>query len=77
MVLRSGTILHYAQSLKKISGLYYKEQLQQALNLTISTKKEIENVRLRLGNKGFDNEIEILNKYISVLGQDLGFTETE
>lgn len=77
MVLRSGTMLHYAQALKKIGELYYKEHLQSALDLTISTKKEIKNVRLRLGNKGFDNEIEILNKYSAILGQDLGLTETE
>ena len=77
MVLQSGTMLHYAQALKKIGELYYTEQLQPALDLTISTQKEINNVRLRLGNKGFDNEIEILDKYIAILGQDLGLAETE
>ncbi len=77
MVLQSGTMLHYAQSLKKIGELYYTKRLQTALDLIISTRKEIKNARLRLGNKGFDNEIEILDKYIAVLGQDLALTETE
>ena len=77
MVLQSGTMLHYAQALKKIGELYYTEQLQSALTLTISTHKEIKNVKFRLGNNGFDNEIEILDKYIAILGQDLGLTETE
>jgi len=77
MVLQSGTMLHYAQALKKIGELYYSEQLQPAFDLIISTRKEIKNARLRLGNKGFDNEIEILDKYIAVLGQDLALTETE
>jgi TolB-like protein len=77
MVLQSGTMLHYAQALKKIGELYYTEQLQPALDLSISAQKEIKNVRLKLGNKGFDNEIEILDKYIAILGQDLGLSETE
>jgi hypothetical protein len=76
-VLRSGTMLHYAQALKKIGELYYAEQLQSALDLTISIQKEIKNVRLSLGNKGFDNEIEILDKYIAIIGQDLGLPEIE
>lgn len=77
MVLQSGTMLHYAQALKKIGELYYTEQLKPAFNLTISTRKEIKNTRLRLGNKGFENEIGILDKYLAVLGQDLALAETE
>jgi hypothetical protein len=77
MVLQSGTMLHYAQALKKIGELYYTEQLQSAFDLTISTQKEIKDARLRLGDKGFDNEIEILDKYIAIIGQDLGLPENE
>ena len=58
MVLQSGTMLHFAQALRKIGELYYTEQLQPALDLTISIQKELKNARLRLGNKGFDNEKE-------------------
>jgi hypothetical protein len=35
MVLQSGTMLHFAQALRKIGELYYTEQLQLALGLTI------------------------------------------
>ncbi|MCK4790818.1 MAG: VWA domain-containing protein, partial [Desulfobacteraceae bacterium] len=77
MVLQSGTMLHYAQALKKIGELYYTNQLQPALDLTLSIKKEIKNVKLRLENKGFDNEIEVLDKYIALLGKDLGLSDTE
>jgi len=77
MVMQAGTMLHYAQALKKIGELYYTEQLQPALDLTISTQREIKSVRLRLGNEGFDNEIEILDKYIAIIGQDLGLSEPE
>jgi len=77
MVLQSGTMLHFAQALRRIGEFYYTEQLQPALDLTISTQKELKNARLRLGNKGFDNEIEILDKYITILGQDLELAETE
>ncbi len=77
MVLQSGTMLHYAQSLKKIGELYYTKRLQPAFDLTISTRKEIQNARLRLGNQGFDNEIAMLDTYSAVLGQELALTETE
>jgi hypothetical protein len=77
MVLQSGTMLHYAQALKKIGELYYSKQPKPAFDLVISTKKEVENARLRLGNKVFDNEVEILDKYIDVLGQELALSETE
>jgi hypothetical protein len=50
MVLQSGTMLHFAQALRKIGELYYTEQLESALDLTISIQKELKNARLRLGN---------------------------
>ena len=97
MVLNSGSMLHFAQSLVEIGELYYscqedldriaygsineedarsvegavEEKMKQALEMTIETKKELVNAKLRLDNEGFDDEIEILDKYIEILGQEL------
>ncbi len=77
MVLQSGTMLHYAQALKKIGELYYSNQTQPALDLTLSIENEIKRARLGLGNKGFDVELEVLDRYIALLAKDLGLSETE
>ena len=97
MVLKSGTMLHFAQSLADIGELYYscqedldrvnygrvsevdipsieaavEQKMKQALEMTIETKKELVNAKVRLDNQGFDDEIEILDKYIEILGRDL------
>jgi TolB-like protein len=74
-VLYSGTAMHFAQNLKKIGELYYSHKseatLQRALDLTLNTKKEILNARMRLDSRGFDDHIDILNRYIEILGQEL------
>ena len=79
MVLRSGTMLHFARNLKTIGELYYsnrnQENLERALQLTSNTKKELVNVKMRLDNRGFDDEIEILDKYLETLGQELQWAE--
>jgi TolB-like protein len=77
MVLQSGTMLHFAQAMKRIGELYYIEQLQPALDLTVSTMKELKNARLRLDSEVFDDGIEILSRYIDILGQDLELGETQ
>jgi len=97
MVLKSGTMLHFAQNLVEIGELYYscqedldrinyggvsegevqeveasvEKKLKQTLKITIDTKKELVNARIRLDNAGFDDEIEILDKYIEILGAEL------
>ena len=97
MVLKSGTMLHFAQNLIEIGELYYscqedldrinyggvsegkvqeveasvEKKLIQTLKITIDTKKELVNARIRLDNAGFDDEIEILDKYIEILGAGL------
>ena len=112
MVLRSGTMLHFAQDLKMIGGLYYSckseidqlnelrdflwqeqggtvdyeelsnpeirrlehsinSKMQRAMDITVNLKKEILNARLRLDSEGFEDEIEILDNYIEILGQEL------
>ncbi len=77
MVLRSGTMLHFAQALKRIGELYYSRQAQRALDLTVTTKKELVNAKLRLDEVGFDDEIEILNNYIRILSGELAMSDKE
>ena len=80
MVLRSGTMLHLAENLKKVGELYYgdksSEGLERALNITVDAKKELVNAKTRLDNDGFDDEIDILNRYIGILSGELNIEET-
>ena len=114
MVLKSGTMLHFAQNMKTIGQLYYScrgdlerintvrdnlwknkgetvevayedlsndeirtleesvvSKMQRAVDLAVTTKKELYNARLRLDNEGFGDEIEIMDAYIRILGQEL------
>jgi TolB-like protein len=111
LVLQSGTMLRFAQSLRMIGELYYscKEQIEEinrrrdelwrrssdtpydeltspelraleedvgakmrrAVDITVAMKKEVANTRLRLDNEGFDDEIEILDRYLEILGAEL------
>lgn len=48
-----------------------RSQMQLAMDITVETKKELHNARLRLDNEGFNDEIEILENYIKILGQEL------
>jgi hypothetical protein len=51
MVLRSGTMLHFAQALKQIGKDYYLEYsrgIQNAFDLTLVTRKELLNAKERL-----------------------------
>ena len=41
------------------------------MDITVAMKKEAANARLRLDNEGFDDEIEILDRYIDILGAEL------
>ncbi len=133
-VIRSGTMLRFAQSLVDIGELYYSSQedikkinslaerssagdlrsaaersasegkevaeaesrseapvnpeiqelekrvasrMKEAITLTNTTKKELINARLRLDNEGFDDEINILNRYIGILGKELKLEQSE
>jgi hypothetical protein len=116
-VLLSGTMLHFAQTLKKIGRIYYSCQMEKesiiqiireiywrgsifeewllnspkvreleieylrkirsALDLSIVTQKELKNAGIRLDNEGFDDEIEILDKYKVILGGILEYACTE
>ena len=75
MVLSSGTMLHFAQNLKTIGELYYTDKnqknLERAMQLTSNTKKELVNARMRLDNRGFDEEIKIMDEYMDILGKEM------
>ena len=126
VVLQSGTMMRFAQSLKTVGELYYsckKEieainrardelwrreggkvsadasdamsyeelsspeiksleeaaaaKMQRALDVTVAIKKEVINTRLRLDNEGFDDEIEILERYVDILGRELQWEHTK
>lgn len=77
MVLRSGTMLRFAQALKEIGELYYAHQINEAMEQTVEIKKELNNANLRLGSEVFADEIQILDQYINILGEDLHLTATE
>jgi Mg-chelatase subunit ChlD len=88
MVLRSGTMLHFAQTLARVGELYYAaramtdagakaENLHECLDLTLAMKRELVNARLRLDSTGFDKEIVIADQYLKILGTDLALTDEE
>jgi hypothetical protein len=87
MVLRSGTMLCFAKNLKRIGEIYYsgtntvepeiQEKIRTCLNLSVNMRKELVNAKLRLDDIGFDDEIEILDNYIRILGKDLDMQEAE
>jgi hypothetical protein len=78
-ILESGTMLHFANALKKVGELYYsyksRENLERALEITMNTKKEILNTRMRLDCQGFGDEIGVLDNYVDVLGNELYTSE--
>ena len=120
MVLQSGTMLRFAESLITVGELYYScrdeieeinaerdrlwraqgetqnviyedlsndrirslersvaSKMQRALDITVDMKKEMSNARLRLDNQGFDDEIEILDSYIEILGEELEYGDVQ
>ena len=78
-ILESGTMLHFAQNLKTIGELYHyrktPENLEKALRITLNTKKELLNTRMRLDSRGFTDEIKILDQYTDILGKELYMTD--
>ena len=88
MVLRSGTMLHFAQAMIRIGEMYYAaramteagakvENLRTCLELALAMKKEMVNARTRLDSTGFDEEILIMDNYLKILGTDLALTDEE
>ncbi|MCK4803922.1 MAG: VWA domain-containing protein [Spirochaetes bacterium] len=86
-VLKAGTMLHYAQALKMIGTEYYgseiytgeayRARIRNIMRMTDEIKKEVLNARRRLGNEGFEDELAILEKYMSIFGEELDLRGTE
>jgi hypothetical protein len=76
-VLQAATMLHYAQALKKIGYEYYEGDIRSSLHTANEIKKELHNARERLGDKSFEDELSVLEKYISILGAESGLDEVE
>jgi hypothetical protein len=78
-ILESGSMLHFANALRTVGELYYsgksQENLERALEITMDTKKELLNTRMRLDSQGFVEEIGVLDNYIDVLGNELYVSE--
>ena len=88
VVLRSGTILHFAEALKKIGRLYYEgegeqidkenpdygERIEGAIGISNSIKKELLSARERLDFIGFEEEIQIVESYLRILGGEAEYT---
>jgi hypothetical protein len=79
-LLYSGTMMHFAETLKGIGNLYYEGRTNQnslvrfdeCLQRTLASQAELENAKLRLDDKeAFDKELEILNRYAELFRQQL------
>lgn len=87
MVVRSGAILRYAQTLKRIGELYYavrdtetpesRNTLNQCLHLAVDAAKELKNAGLRLSGRPFDAEVGVLTRYAEIIGRDLELGQAE
>lgn len=83
VVLRSGSALHYAQTLKEIGSAYHgtetknREFLQGLIDTARKTRNQLENARMRLQDTVFDDFINLLDNYIATLGNDAGLSERE
>jgi TolB-like protein len=89
LVLRAGTVLHYAEALKAIGALYYgsgeraavkgtsrwSADIEKALAIANATKKELYSVQERLEFEGFSDEIEVIEAYIRILGGEVEYNE--
>ena len=87
VVLRSGSMLQFARTLKHIGALYYGTAdtvgnehdgvLQACFDAAATMRTELINVQLRLGDPCFEDEIAILENYVRMIGADLGRSEAE
>ena len=87
IVLRAGTMLHFAQGLKDIGRKYYDDKhlagqegrdlIKFLLSRTNNIKKEVLNARQRLDFQGFDEELAVLDNYIKIFGGKLEMESSE
>ena len=76
-VLKAASMLHYAQALKNIGYAYYEGDIRTSINITHGISKELYNARKRLGDDSFAKELSVLETYLTILGADSGFDESE
>ena len=75
--LKAGSMLHYAFALQEISGdFYHSPKLYNAFFRAFEVKKELKNARIRLSDDSFDSEIALLEKYMGILGGEIGLKDT-
>ena len=75
--LKAGSMLHYAYALQEISGdYYYSPRLYSTFFRAFEVKKELKNAKTRLSDDSFDSEIAILEKYMGILGGEIGLKDT-
>jgi hypothetical protein len=87
VVLRAGTMLRYARALKEIGAAYYNlgstitahrtAALNDLVERTHAVKKEVHNARARLDEVGFEDELQVLDNYLCILGGDVGLSDVE
>ena len=87
IVLRAGTMLHFAQGLKEIGRKYYegkhlagqegRDLIKFLLSRTNNIKKEVPNAQQRLDFQGFDEELAVLDNYIKIFGGALEMESSE
>lgn len=77
MILKSGTMMHFAQALIEIGNLNSSGKKREALDRTVEIRKEVFNARTRLDEIGFEDQIKILDNYIETLGKELALNEEE
>lgn len=75
-VLKSGSMLDFAQTLIRIGRLYYAnttdlQNRRTCLQLAVGMRSQLRNAQLRLDNTGFEDQITILDRYVEMLGRDL------
>ncbi len=75
--LKAGSLLHYAYAIQDISrDYYYAPRLYNAFFRAFEVKKELKNARMRLHDESFDSEIALLEKYIGILGGEIGLKDS-
>jgi DNA-binding beta-propeller fold protein YncE len=76
-VLKAASMLHYAQALKRIGYAYYGGDIRGSLEMTHVISKELYNAGERLGDGSFEDELGVLDKYVSILGAESGLDEAQ
>jgi len=81
--LLSGTALHLAQTVKYIGSIVHmpehaltQQNVEKALVRALDMRRELGNTEERLDVKAFDDELRLLEKYVRILGESLGYSSS-